>query len=149
MITGTHLLFYSDDPDADRTFFRDVLQFHTVDAGGGGLIFGMPPAEAGIHPPEKTENGENHQQVHGGRPLLGAVVYLMCDDVHAEIKRLAAKNVQCSPVETANGGSKTSLRLPSGGELGLSALASHRDRHEISTGKTERHAKLRATVRSR
>jgi len=116
MITGTHLLFYSDDPDADRTFFRDVLQFHTVDAGGGWLIFSLPPAEVGIHP---TEKSENHQQVHGGRPLLGAVVYLMCDDMHAEIKRLAAKNVQCSPVETANWGSKTSLRLPSGGELGL------------------------------
>jgi hypothetical protein len=115
MITGTHVLFYSENSEADRAFFRDVLQFRSVDAGGGWLIFAMPPAEAGIHPTE----GENRAQVHGGRSLLGAVVYLMCDDLEAEIKRLQAKKVSCSPVETERWGSKTTLRLPSGGELGL------------------------------
>lgn len=115
MITGTHVLFYSENPEADRAFFRDVLEFRSVDAGGGWLIFAMPPAEAGIHPTE----GENRAQVHGGRSLLGAVVYLMCDDLAAEIKRLQAKKVSCSPVETEDWGSKTTIRLPSGGELGI------------------------------
>jgi len=115
MMTGTHVLFYSENPEADRAFFRDVLEFRSVDAGGGWLIFAMPPAEAGIHPTE----GESHAQVHGGRSLLGAVVYLMCDDLEAEIKRLQAKNVSCSPVETEDWGSKTTIRLPSGGELGI------------------------------
>ena len=115
MITGTHVLFYSDKPEADRGFFRDVLKFRSVDTGGGWLIFAMPPAEAGIHPTE----GESRSQNHGGRSLLGAVVYLMCDDLAAEIKRLRAKNVSCSPVETEDWGRKTTLRLPSGGELGL------------------------------
>ena len=116
MITGTHVLFYSDDAEADRTFFRDVLQLKSVDAGGGWLIFGLPPAEAGIHPTDKSGSG---QHVHGGRSLNGAVIYLMCDDLKAEMKRLAAKKVECSPVETAEWGSKTTIRLPSGGELGL------------------------------
>ena len=115
MITGTHVLFYSENPEADRAFFRDVLEFRSVDAGRGWLIFAMPPAEAGVHPTE----GESRAQVHGGRSLLGALVYLMCDDLEAEIKRLQARKVTCSPVETEDWGSKTTLRLPSGGELGL------------------------------
>jgi hypothetical protein len=32
MITGTHLLLYSENPEADRVFFRDVLG-HTLEAG--------------------------------------------------------------------------------------------------------------------
>jgi len=35
MITGAHFLLYSKNPEADRKFFRDVLQFRAVDAGGG------------------------------------------------------------------------------------------------------------------
>jgi hypothetical protein len=116
MITGTHVLFYSENPEADRKFFRDVLQFKSVDAGGGWLIFALPPAEAGIHPKEK---GETRNQAHGGRSHMDTVIYLMCDDLQAEIKRLAERKVECSAVEAANWGSKTTFRLPSGGELGL------------------------------
>ena len=50
MIIGAHFLLYSKDPEADRAFFRDVLEFRSIDVGGGWLIFAMPPAEAGIHP---------------------------------------------------------------------------------------------------
>jgi len=115
MITGTHILFYSKDAKADRAFFRDVLGFKSVDAGEGWLIFALPPAEAAVHPIE----GESREQIHGGRSLLGAAVYLMCDDLKAEIEKLQAKKISCSPVENAGWGSKTTLRLPSGGELGL------------------------------
>jgi catechol 2,3-dioxygenase-like lactoylglutathione lyase family enzyme len=50
MITGAHVLPYSNDPEADRAFFRDVLEFRSVDAGHGWLIFKLPPAEAAVHP---------------------------------------------------------------------------------------------------
>ncbi|HXZ29273.1 MAG TPA: VOC family protein [Terriglobales bacterium] len=116
MITGTHVLFYSTDAETDRAFFRDVLGLPALDVGGGWLIFALPPAEAGIHPVEK---GESRPPMHGGRSLLGAVVYLMCDDLAAEMERLRAKKVECSAVETAEWGTKTTLRLPSGGEIGL------------------------------
>ena len=116
MITGTHVLFYSDNPEADRGFFRDGLGFASVDAGHGWLIFALPPAEAAFHP---VDEGESRQQVHGGRSLLGTVIYLMCDDLQTEVKRLRARKVECSAVETANWGSKTTFRLPSGGEIGL------------------------------
>jgi catechol 2,3-dioxygenase-like lactoylglutathione lyase family enzyme len=115
MINGAHILLYSDQPEADRAFFRDVLGLRAVDAGGGWLIFALPPAEAAIHP----TNGETRQQLHGGRGLLGAVLYLMCDDLPSTIKSLQAKNVICSPVEEAPWGIKTTIQLPSGGEIGL------------------------------
>ena len=35
MIIGSHVLFYSTDADKDREFFRDVLEFPSVDAGHG------------------------------------------------------------------------------------------------------------------
>lgn len=114
MITGTHVLFYSQDADADREFCRDVLGFGSVDAGGGWLIFALPPAEAAFHPSE----GESREIQDAGSPL-NAEIYLMCDDVHAEIKRLQAKKVKCTPVKTERWGIRTSFRLPSGGELGL------------------------------
>jgi hypothetical protein len=43
----------------------------------------------------------------------------MCDDLEAEIKRLSAKKVKCSPIETQRWGITTSIRLPSSGGLGL------------------------------
>ncbi|SRR5712692_9004160 len=113
-ITGAHILLYSDQPKADRAFFRDVLGFRAVDAGDGWLIFALPPAEAGIHP----RDGDT-TQLHGGHHLLGAVLYLMCDDLPALIKSLKAKKVRCSPVEEERWGIKTTIRLPSGGEIGL------------------------------
>jgi hypothetical protein len=113
MITGTHILFYSEASDADRAFLRDVLGFKSVDAGGGWLIFALPPAEAAVHPTESKQDG------HSGPSLFRADVYLMCDDLKAEIKKLQLKNVKLSPVDTQRWGMRTTLRLPSGGELGL------------------------------
>lgn len=114
MINGSHILLYSDNPEADRAFFRDVLKFPAVDAGEGWLIFALPPAEVGIHP-SMGDDGQSH----GGRQLLGAVLYLMCDDLQAVIKSLQAKKVRCTPVEKEPWGMKTTIPLPSGGEVGL------------------------------
>ena len=113
MIFGAHVLFYSENPEADRTFFRDVLSFRNVDAGEGWLIFALPPTEAAFHPSD-GHTGQGH-----GKRELGAVLYLMCDDLAATIKSLQAKKVVCSSVEKARWGSKTSFRLPGGGEIGL------------------------------
>jgi catechol 2,3-dioxygenase-like lactoylglutathione lyase family enzyme len=116
MITGAHVLLYSEKPEADRAFFRDVLGFRSVDAGGGWLIFKLPLSEAAFHP---TDHGDNRQIVHAEHRLLGAVLYLMCDDLKSQIKSLAAKNVRCTEVEEERWGIRTTVRLPSGGELGL------------------------------
>lgn len=104
MISGTHVVVYSKNAEADRAFFRDVLGFPSVDAGHGWLIFALPPAEAAFHP---SENGIGHE------------FYLMCDDLKAEIASLAKKNVQCSAVQEARWGSITKIQLPGGGEVGF------------------------------
>jgi predicted enzyme related to lactoylglutathione lyase len=114
MITGAHFLLYSKDPDADRAFFRDVLKWSSVNVGHNWLIFRLPPAEMGVHP----GSGDFVQQ-HGDHNLLGTVLYLMCDELPAEVKRLESQGVRCSPVMAAEWGSSTTLRLPSGGEIGL------------------------------
>ena len=114
MITGAHVLLYSTDPEADRIFFRDVLGFRAVDAGGGWLIFALPPAEAALHPEEKS-----HLRRHADHELLGAVLYLMCDDLDATMRSLKARKVQCTEVTEEPWGRKTTFRVPSGGEIGL------------------------------
>jgi catechol 2,3-dioxygenase-like lactoylglutathione lyase family enzyme len=87
MIKGAHFLLYSKDPEADQAFFRDVLGFRSVDRGDGWLIFGLPPAEAALHP----SNG-NFVQLHAGHELAGAILYLMCDDLDALLELLKANN---------------------------------------------------------
>ena len=104
MIFGAHVIVYSKDAEADRAFFRDVLGFSSVDAGHGWLIFALPPAEVAVHPTEGTDQHE---------------LYLMCDDLKAEISALAAKGVRCSEVQEARWGSITMIGLPGGGEVGL------------------------------
>ena len=114
MIIGTHFLLYSKDADADRVFFRDVLQFPCVDAGEGWLIFAMSPAEAGIHPLEGKPF-----DARTGQALLSGDLYLMCYDLNAMIASLKGKNILCSDVHAAPWGITTTLPLPSGGAIGL------------------------------
>ena len=102
MISGAHVIVYSKDAEADRAFFRDVLGFKSVDAGHGWLIFALPPAEAAFHPGEKNSIHE---------------LYLMCDDLKAEMAALAKKNVKCSEIQDERWGSITKIRLPGGGDV--------------------------------
>lgn len=114
MIFGAHVLLYSNNPEADRAFFRDVLNLTWVDVGGGWLIFALPPSEIAVHPSDGT-----FTQAHAGHAMLGALVYLMCDDLDATIAELKAKKVVCGKVDREPWGITTSIRLPSGGEVGL------------------------------
>jgi hypothetical protein len=122
MFFGAHILFSSQDPEADRVFFSDVLGLRSVDVGQGWLIFTMPPAEAAIHPADR-----DFSQTHAGQPLLGAVLYLMCDDLNAEITALRGKNVRCTEIQEAAWGSSTTIPLPSGRVIGL-----YQPRHETA-----------------
>jgi catechol 2,3-dioxygenase-like lactoylglutathione lyase family enzyme len=103
MITGAHVLLYTSDPDADRTFFRDVLGFPSVDAGRGWLIFALPPAELAVHP-----GAAKHE------------LYLMCHDIAATTAELKERGVEfTSEINDQGWGLLTALKLPGGGELGL------------------------------
>jgi len=104
MITGAHIIVYSQDPEADRAFFRDVLKFSNVDAGHGWLIFTLPPAEAAFHPSEKNDLHE---------------LYFMCDDLRSTMKSLKAKKVTCGKIHEERWGIVTTISLPGGGKIGL------------------------------
>jgi catechol 2,3-dioxygenase-like lactoylglutathione lyase family enzyme len=104
MIDGAHVVIYSKDAEADRAFFRNILGFASVDAGHGWLIFALPAAEAAFHPAEESGRHE---------------LYLMCDDLKAEMAALRAKGVECAEVVKERWGTITRIRLPGGGEIGL------------------------------
>jgi catechol 2,3-dioxygenase-like lactoylglutathione lyase family enzyme len=104
MINGAHVIIYSRDAEADRAFFRDVLEYPHVDAGHGWLIFKLPPAEVAVHPAE-AESQE---------------LFLMCDDLDRTVAELTARGVEfVQPVQRERWGVLTSIRLPGGGEIGL------------------------------
>jgi hypothetical protein len=104
MINGAHVIIYSKDAEADRAFFRDVLEYPSEDAGHGWLIFALPPAEIAIHPSDENDVHE---------------FYLMCDDVLELIAEMTKRNVVCSPIDEQRWGSITRITLPGGGKLGI------------------------------
>lgn len=105
MINGAHVIINSRDPEADRAFLRDVLGYPNVDAGGGWLIFKLPPAEVAVHP---TDGAPTHD------------LYLMCDDLEATVADLTAHGVTFTrPATTANWGTLTAFTLPGGADVGL------------------------------
>jgi hypothetical protein len=104
MIIGAHSIIYSEKPDADRRFLRDVLKLPSVDVGGGWLIFGLPPAEVAVHP--------------GGKNGVHAL-YFICRDVEALVRELQGRKVRCGPIQELGWGRLIEVTLPGGGELGI------------------------------
>lgn len=112
MIIGTHAIVYAEDAERARTFFSEVLGLPSVDAGGGWLIFRMPPAELGVHPAAAP----SHE------------VFLMCDDIEATVVELRAKGAEFSaPVSDEGFGLMTTLIVPGGGSIGL-----YQPRHPVA-----------------
>jgi len=107
-IIGAHMLLYSSEAVALREMLRDGFNFRSVDAGGGWLIFGLPPAELGVHPAEGPayDSGMRHQ------------ISFMCDDIRTTVEQLRAKGVQFDgePVEQSYGITMT-MKLPGGVEV--------------------------------
>jgi catechol 2,3-dioxygenase-like lactoylglutathione lyase family enzyme len=105
VITGLHAIIFNREADAVRAFFRDTLGFRSVDAGGGWLIFALPPAELGIHPTD--ENGHHE-------------LYLMCDDIDRTVAELKARGVEFTgDIVEAGFGRVTSFKIPGAAELSL------------------------------
>ena len=105
MITGVHAIVFSPDAERARAFFRDTLGLDFVDAGGGWLIFALPPAELAAHPSDAEPRHE---------------LYLMCDDIHAAVAELTARGVQFSAdIAEESWGLTTAFSLPGGGQMAL------------------------------
>ena len=107
MITAVHTLVYADDAERARDFFRDVLGWPHVDAGGGWLIFQTGASELGVHPTDHG-GGVHHQ------------ISLMCDDIEATVAELRDKGVEFSQEVRDDGFGLTAMFVvPGGGEMML------------------------------
>ncbi len=104
MIIGAHSIIYSRKPELDRTFLRDILGLPHVDAGGGWLIFGLPPAELAVHPSRRNDVHE---------------FYFMCGDIRAFVAEMERRRVACGPIQSVGWGELTHVTLPGGGKLGV------------------------------
>ncbi|HXZ64289.1 MAG TPA: VOC family protein [Streptosporangiaceae bacterium] len=103
MITGVHAIVFSTAAEKVRAFFAEALNLPSADAGGGWLIFALPPAELAIHP---ADDGSRHE------------LYLMCDDIHATLAELASKGVEVARGVSDQGwGLLAAIRLPDGAEF--------------------------------
>jgi catechol 2,3-dioxygenase-like lactoylglutathione lyase family enzyme len=104
VITGAHVILFSEDAEADRAFFRDVLGFRSVDAGDGWLIFALPPTELAVHPSQES----SHE------------LYLMCPDLEATVVELRRKGARVSDdAMERDWGRMVALTLPGGSSLYL------------------------------
>jgi catechol 2,3-dioxygenase-like lactoylglutathione lyase family enzyme len=98
-----HAIVFSPDAVKLRAFFADVLDLPSVDAGGGWLIFALPPAELAVHPAD----GDGRHEL-----------YLMCDDIHATLAELQAKGVEVArDISDQGWGLLAAIRLPDGEEF--------------------------------
>jgi len=105
VITGMHAIVFSPAAEEVRGFFADVLGMPSVDAGGGWLIFALPPAELAVHPADGQSRHE---------------LYLMCDDIHATLADLRGKGVEVAREVSDQGwGLLAAIRLPDGSELAI------------------------------
>lgn len=105
MIDGAHVTIFAEDADAARAFLRDVLELDAVDAGGGWLIFALPPAEVAFHPSDRSGPHE---------------LYLMCGDVEATVADLESRGVEITaPASDEGFGLMARLRIPGAGDIGL------------------------------
>jgi hypothetical protein len=104
MINGAHVVIYSRNAEADRALLKNVLKFSCVDAHDGWLIFRLPPAEVAVHPSDENDMHE---------------LYLMTDDLEAEMAALSSARVHCDEPTQQAWGRATRVKLPGGGTLGL------------------------------
>jgi predicted enzyme related to lactoylglutathione lyase len=103
VITGIHALVFSPQAEKVRAFFADVLGLPSADAGGGWLVFALPPAELAVHPAD----GESRHEL-----------YLMCDNIQATLVELTAKGAEVArDVSDQGWGLLAAIRLPDGSEL--------------------------------
>ena len=100
-----HAIVFSPEAEKVRAFFADVLGMPSVDAGGGWLIFALPPAELAVHPAD----GDGRHEL-----------YLMCDDIHATLAELRGKGAEVArDVADQGWGLLAAIRLPDGSEFPL------------------------------
>jgi catechol 2,3-dioxygenase-like lactoylglutathione lyase family enzyme len=116
MITAVHLLIYSDDAAATRSFLRDVLGWSFVDEpdAPGWLIFKSGPSEIGAHPTHQIHEGVTYNSPRHHE------IFLMCDDLERTMAELESKGAQfAGPVDEQSFGLTVVLKVPGADDVML------------------------------
>jgi hypothetical protein len=125
-IVGAHMLLYSPEAEALRATLRDAFGFKSVDAGGGWLIFELPPSELGVHPAEGPTPESN---VHHS-------VSFLCDDIRSTVAELRARGVRIDDEPADRGfGITVTMTLPGGVHVML-----YEPRHPLAITPTKSNA---------
>lgn len=104
MFVGSHMVIFSEDPDADRALFHKLFPENPIDAGKGWMLYKLPPAEIAVHPPF----GAATQELH-----------LICEDIKQTCSELTGLGFVCDPVEEMTYGFVSGFTLPGGARLGF------------------------------
>jgi predicted enzyme related to lactoylglutathione lyase len=114
VITAVHLLIYSEDPEATRSFLRDVLAWQFVEEpdSQGWLIFKSGPSEIGVHPTHQIYQGQTYDSPRHHE------IFLMCDDLARTMSELQRKGAEfAGPVEEQSYGNTVGLKVPGADDI--------------------------------
>ncbi|MGI9394708.1 MAG: VOC family protein [Boseongicola sp.] len=104
MFSGSHLVVFSTEPDADRELMAKMTCGKRVDAGDGWMIYEMPPAEIAIHP----SGGGTHHELH-----------FMCEDIEVTRQQLADFGIDSTEPTDQGYGIVSEFTMPGGSVIGF------------------------------
>src|ERR1700733_13683099 len=133
MIIGAHIMVHSMNDKADQAFLTDVLGLKSVDAGGGFLIFGVPPAEVAVHGGDKTGPHE---------------LFFMCEDIEDFVGMMDERGVAYTPPANRGWGTLTEVTLPGGGKLGVYQPHHKRPKHPAAKAPAKKAATKKVAKKS-
>jgi hypothetical protein len=120
---------FSKNAEADLAFLNEVLgRPKAADAGGGWMIYALPPAEIAVHP---ADEGGTHK------------LYLMCDDVEDFREAMLARGTPVGEIAEQRWGRLVDVTMPGGGTLGV-----YQPLHASPHGRREKGARKAAARKS-
>lgn len=97
-------MLFSSDPQADLDFARNLFGLSGAEAGGGWLVFALPPSQSGM---DEFGSDDAHQ------------LYLECRNLDRVIAVMAGQGVEAGPTTGEDWGRWVSVALPGGGMVRL------------------------------
>ena len=104
MNDGPRVMLFSADPRADLAFALDLFGLSGAEAGGGWLVFALPPGQSGL---DDFGSDDSHQ------------LYLQCRDLDQAIAATAQRGAGVGVVAEEDWGRWVSVALPGGGRVRL------------------------------
>ena len=102
MINGFHVILYSSDSEADRSFFSEVLALPEQGMGSGGMIHGLPAGGLEVFPSSVSTDHE---------------FYLRCEDLDLLVEAVQDSDGAVGPIQQEKWGRHAPVTLPGGSAI--------------------------------